>query len=140
MSDPTPHEPRPSALDDPAPRAAEPAASPSRLGGWDAVKLVYVLYLVGFAVPLCALAGVVIAYAKRDEAPPAEASHMAFQIRSFWVGLAAIVLGSVLTLVLVGWLVMAAWAVWAVARFVTGLLKALDAKPVSDPEGYGFAA
>ena len=139
MSDPTSPDPRP----EPRP-AAEPAPEPresaSVLRGWDAVKLIYVLYLIGFAVPLCALAGVVIAYAKRDEAAPAEASHMAFQIRSFWVGLGAIVLGAVLTLVLVGWLVMAIWAVWAVARFVTGLLKALDAKPVADPDGYGFTA
>lgn len=125
---------------DPAPQASPEPRRESGLPGWDAVKLIYILYLVGYFVPLCALAGLIVAYARRGEVGPAESSHLTFQIRSFWIGLAAMILGGLLTLVLLGWAVLALWAIWSLARFVTGLLKALDARAVDQPEGWSFSA
>ena len=106
----------------------------------DAVKLVYILYFVGFFIPLAALAGVVVAYVNIKDAGLVAQSHYTFQIRSFWIGLGAAVIGGLLTLILIGWLVLLVWTVWALARFITGLLKASDGKPVDQPEGWGFMA
>lgn len=114
--------------------------APTRFPGEDAAKLVYILYLVGFFLPICALAGVILAYVKRDEAGPVARSHIDFQIRSFWIGLLGMVATVVLWIVLLGWAVSLLWVVWALARFITGLLALTDGRPVRDPETWGFTA
>ncbi|MGG7565048.1 DUF4870 family protein [Rhodovulum sp. DZ06] len=119
----------------------DPSSAPSsNFSGKDAAQLVYILYFVGFFLPICAVAGVILAYVKRDEAAPMARSHLDFQIRSFWIGFGAVILGGILTLVLIGWAVIALWTVWALVRFITGFLKLNDSRPVADPEGWGFAA
>ena len=129
---------------DPSPLAPQPSAAPDagsgRLSGRDAAKLVYILYFVGFFLPLCALAGLILAYVKRGEADPLAAGHFEFQIRSFWIGLAACVIGGLLAIVLIGYAVLALWVIWALVRFITGLLALLDDRPVRDPDGFGFTA
>lgn len=122
---------------DPAP--APPGSDPARRDR-EAAKLVYILYLVGFALPVTAVAGVILAYAKRGGGDPVAESHFTFQIRSFWIGLLATILGGLLMVVLIGWLVVGVWMVWALMRFITGLLKLGEGAPVTDPEGWGFRA
>jgi uncharacterized membrane protein len=122
---------------DPAP--APPGRDPARRDR-EAAKLVYILYLVGFALPVTAAAGVILAYAKRGGGDPVAESHFTFQIRSFWIGLLATILGGVLMVVLIGWLVVGVWMVWALMRFITGLLKLSEGAAVTDPEGWGFRA
>ena len=114
--------------------------APSRFPDQDAARLVYVLYFVGFFLPICALAGVILAYVKRDDAGPLARSHLDFQIRSFWIGLLWMLAGLVLWIVLIGWVVWIVWTVWALARFITGLLALNDGRPVKDPESWGFTA
>ena len=115
-------------------------APASKYSAVDYARFVYILYFVGFFFPITALGGLVLAYAKRDAADGVAGSHFEFQIRSFWIGLAALIIGGVLSLVLIGWLVIAGWTVWAVIRFVTGFVKLSDGLPVQDPEGLGFTA
>lgn len=104
----------------------------------DVPRLVYILYFVGFAVPLAALAGLVLAYMKRDEVGSVARSHLDFQIRSFWLGLAALVAGGILSIVLIGWAVIALWTIWALARFITGFLRLQEGRPVADPATLNF--
>jgi uncharacterized membrane protein len=106
----------------------------------DAAKLVYILYFAGFFLPICALAGVILAYVKRDGAGPVGRSHLDFQIRSFWMGLLWMVAAAILWLVLIGWLIGIVWTVWALARFITGLLALNDGRAVRDPATWGFTA
>ncbi|MFT4793184.1 MAG: putative membrane protein [Paracoccaceae bacterium] len=114
--------------------------APSRFPDHDAAKLVYILYFVGFFLPICALGGVILAYVKRDDAGPVAHSHIEFQIRSFWMGLLWMIAAVVLWVVLVGWLVGIVWTVWALARFITGLLALNDGRAVRDPATWGFTA
>ena len=95
--------------------------------------LIYILYLVGFATGVSALAGVVLAHVK-ETTNPVWQSHFDFQIRTFWLGLAMLVVGGVLSLVLVGWIVIAWWALWTLIRVVKGIVLASDRKPVEAPE------
>ncbi len=91
----------------------------------DTAKLVYILYLVSLATGVTALIGVVMAYMHRDAAPEWLRSHYRFQIRTFWLALLYMGVGVLLTLMLIGFLVMLAVAVWLVVRCVKGL-KYLD--------------
>lgn len=79
--------------------AATPSSSDDR-------TLAFVVYVLMFAAPfvvgLTGLIGVVIAYVRKPEAPPLEASHYRFQIRTFWVGFALALISALALVVGVG--------------------------------------
>jgi uncharacterized membrane protein len=98
--------------------------------------ITYVLYLIGLTHGLTILIGVIIAYVARDGAGPVARSHYDFLIRTFWPALigvlvagAAMVVGVVLSLVLIGFpilfaagaLFLAIW-VWVMVRCIVGLI------------------
>ena len=100
------------------------------------VLAVYGLYGAGFITGLAFLVGVIIAHIKRDEAPPWLRTHLTFQIRTFWIGLAIFLslglligISAVLSLVLIGipflMLFLFLWGavgVWFAVRCIIGLV------------------
>ncbi|MAK45322.1 MULTISPECIES: membrane protein [Spongiibacter] len=114
-------------------QAAMPSSSAENMA-----KVVYVLYLVSLVFGITAIVAVVIAYINRDDCAPWLRSHYQFQIRTFWIGALYVTLGTVLSLVLVGWLILFFCLIWLVVRCIKGL-KALDARePYPDPLGWLF--
>lgn len=83
--------------------------------------LIYILYLGGLVLGITALIGLVMAYVYRDGAPAWVESHYHFQIRTFWIGLFYIVIGSLLSFVFIGYFILLFWFVWLVIRCVKGL-------------------
>ena len=57
-------------------------------------------------------------------------SHFRWQIRTFWWGLLLGVIGTVLLLILVGYLIWVAAAIWIIYRIVKGWLYLNDGKPL----------
>lgn len=111
----------------------------TRTGDAPALPLaVYILYLVGFVTGVTAVVGVIIAHVNRDTAPAWVRSHYTFQIHTFWWGVLAFVVGSLLTWVLIGWLILLAWMVWTALRCVLGLSRLLERRPVDRPQGLGL--
>lgn len=95
---------------------------------------VYALQAVGVLVPVVLpwIVGVVIDYIKRDDARGTWVeSHFTWQIRTFWWSLLWAVIGGILLLVLIGWLVLAATAVWIIYRIVKGWLRLTERREVS---------
>ena len=94
--------------------------------------VVYALQAVGFLVGITWIVAVIIDYVKVDEAKGSWLeSHFRWQIRTFWWGLLWALIGSVLVLILVGWLVLAAATVWVIFRIVKGWLYLNDNKPIT---------
>lgn len=101
-------------------------------------KIVYILYMVGIAFGITGIVGVVMAYIYKDESAAWLQSHYQFQIRTFWIGGIYIFLGTILSLVLVGWLILLFWVVWLVIRCVKGI-QLLDKKqPHPNPTAWLF--
>ena len=74
---------------------------------------------------------VIINYVKRGDARGTWLeSHFRWQIRTFWFGLLWGVIGGILTLVLIGFLVLAADAIWIIYRIVKGWLNLSENRPV----------
>ncbi|WP_202899783.1 DUF4870 family protein [Kordiimonas gwangyangensis] len=95
--------------------------------------IIYILYLIGFATGVSALAGVILAHAKETDSPVWQ-SHFTYQIRTFWLGLVMLIVSAILYIILIGWLVAAFWALWTLVRVVKGLLLAMDGKGIDNPE------
>jgi uncharacterized membrane protein len=93
--------------------------------------VVYALQAAGFFVGLTWIVAVVLNYVKRDEVRGTWLeSHFTWQIRTFWWGLLWAVVGGILVLVVVGFVVLFADAVWIIYRIVKGWLNLSENKPV----------
>jgi uncharacterized membrane protein len=93
--------------------------------------IVYALQAVGFLIGITWIVAVVLDYVKKGDAKGTWLeSHFRWQIRTFWFGLLWGVLGAILLLVLVGYLVLLADAIWIIYRIVKGWLNLTENKPV----------
>jgi len=99
--------------------------------------VVWVLLLLGYLTFVTVIVSVVMAYVKRGDlvGTPFE-SHMTSAIRTFWISLIAGVIGAVLTVIGIGFLILAAVIVWNLYRIIRGLIRAIDGRPIDDPTGY----
>ena len=94
--------------------------------------VVYALQAAGFFLGITWIAAVMVDYVKKDDAAGTWLeSHYRWQIRTFWFGLLWGVLGGILALVLVGFIVLAADAVWIIYRIVKGWLRLSENRAVS---------
>lgn len=82
--------------------------------------VIYALYLASFILGFTSLIGVVIAYVYKGKGPEWLDEHYRYQIRTFWMGLAYGILFSLLTVVLIGFPLLLALAVWLIIRCVKG--------------------
>ena len=109
-----------------------PTHTPEQLQGLKTVTtVVYALQALSFLWGVTAIVGVVINYVKREDARgTVYESHFDWQIRTFWWGLAWLVVGGVLAILLVGFLVLFIAWIWMIYRVVKGWLKLIDGQPV----------
>ncbi|MEW5681459.1 MAG: hypothetical protein AB1780_03690 [Pseudomonadota bacterium] len=101
-------------------------------------KLVYILYLVGLVFGITGIIGVIVAYVNKDDGPDWLQSHYRFQIRTFWMGFVYLLIGSVLSVVVIGWFVILFWVVWLIIRSVKGLKQLGLEQPVQDEKTWMF--
>ncbi len=92
----------------------------------------YALYAAAFLVGgLTAVAAVIVGYLKREDAAGTwVASHLEWQIRTFWYCVAGLVVGGATMFVLVGFPILAATVLWAVWRLVKGWLALSEGRPI----------
>lgn len=115
----------------PAATPAAPAAVDSERALREMVALVYALQVASFLVGFTLIAGVIIDYLKRDEAAGTWLeSHIRWQIRTFWWTLAWTVLGVVTLVVLVGFVILLAAAIWFAYRIAKGWTELSSRRPV----------
>ena len=94
--------------------------------------VVYALQAAGFLVGITWIVAVVIDYVKRDEAKGTWLeSHFSWQIRTFWWGLLWGAIGVITFLIIIGWLILVADAIWIIYRIVKGWLYLNDNKPIT---------
>jgi uncharacterized membrane protein len=93
--------------------------------------VVYALHAIGFFSGITWIVAVIVNYVKLDDARGTWLeSHFRWQIRTFWWGLLWGLIGSVLLLILVGWLVLAAAGIWIIYRIVKGAMYLSENRPL----------
>jgi uncharacterized membrane protein len=114
-----------------APAGVEPGATDAHKELRDMATLVYALYTASILMGITLIGGLVIAYLKRDDAAGTWLeSHYRWQIRTFWWMLLWGVVGALTSLILVGFVVLFAAAVWFIYRIAKGWLALRAGKPV----------
>ncbi len=95
----------------------------------DLAQLVYILQALSLLVGLTSVAAVIVNYLKRDDVRGTYLeSHFNWQIKTFWWMLAGLVIGSLLTVVLIGFLVLLVVWIWYIYRIVKGWLALNDSR------------
>jgi uncharacterized membrane protein len=92
----------------------------------------YILYAVGFFTGgLASIAGVILAYIKKDDAVGTWAeSHYRWLIRTFWYGLLWGFIGALTWVLIVGIFIIVANTVWVIYRIIKGWLRLSEDKPM----------
>lgn len=104
--------------------------------GQSNLMVIYILYLAGFIIGITPLIGLVLAYVNRGKSEPWIETHYTWAIRTFWIGLLFGFVGAILMLLLIGFLVLIAVAVWFIVRIVIGLQALNRGEPIRNPESW----
>jgi uncharacterized membrane protein len=93
--------------------------------------ITYALYALGLVTGIFAIAGLIVAYIKRDDAVGTYlASHYSWLIRTFWWGVLWTTIGIVLALVAVGFVILAVVWIWWVYRIIKGWLRLTEKREI----------
>lgn len=93
--------------------------------------IIYALYAASYLIGITAIVAIIINYVKKEDAAGTFLeSHFRWQIRTFWFGLLWGVLGTLTFLLVVGWFVLIADAIWIIYRIVKGWLRLNDNRPM----------
>jgi uncharacterized membrane protein len=100
--------------------------------------IVYVLYFIAYFVGITAIVGVIMAHVQNGSGTAVLNSHYQFQIRTFWVGILYLVVGTILAWVLIGFLILAWWFIWSLIRNIKGILALNENRPILQPTSWMF--
>jgi len=93
--------------------------------------IVYALQGIALATALPMFIAVIINYIKLDDAKGTWVeSHFRWQIRTFWFSLLWTVVGSLLTVIFIGWLILGINFLWVLYRVIKGAIQLSDDLPV----------
>lgn len=97
--------------------------------------IIGLLYAGSYITGLSGLIGLVLAYVWRSEPhEPWEATHYSYLIRTFWLSIAAVIIGVVTLIVGVGFVILGLIGLWALVRIVLSLVNAQKRAPMPNPE------
>ena len=90
---------------------------------------VYILQALGFVTLITPILGIIINYIKDDDMRGLWLeSHFRWQKATFWYGLLWIVLGTLTTFILIGYLVLTVVSIWLIYRIARGWIYLYDGK------------
>jgi len=117
-------------MSDAAPQPTLPAASSTDETRMLAI-IVYGLYIGAVLTGgLAGLAGVILAYVKRDQARGTIwQSHFENAIQAFWIWLVMFVVGVATTWLLIGFVVIGVAFIYFLYRTIKGLVAAIESRP-----------
>ncbi|WP_349557641.1 hypothetical protein [Marinobacter sp. NFXS9] len=91
---------------------------------------VYILQALSFFVGgISGLVGVIINYVKMDDVTQTWVEpHFRWQIKTFWIGLAGMLIGAITLPIIIGWFILLVIPIWVIYRIVKGALALNDGK------------
>lgn len=118
-------------MTDTSPQPSAPVAVPSSEDTRMLAIIVYGLYLASLlCVGLSGIAGVILAYIKRDETKGTIwESHFENAIQAFWVWFGLSILGILTVWLVVGIFILIAAYIYFAYRTIKGLVRAIDSQP-----------
>ena len=114
----------------------DPAVPPALQDDKTLPIVVYALHLVGLVTGVTSVIAVVLAYVSRKNAPAWVQSHYEFAIRTFWLAVLFAIVGAVLSVIGIGFVILAAIGVWVAVRCIVGLSWLIKGQPYPTPKNW----
>ncbi|MCB1969096.1 MAG: hypothetical protein KDG54_01685 [Geminicoccaceae bacterium] len=99
------------------------------LGGRGAAHLMYGCYALSLFTAVPILAAAVIAYVCRGGAVEPYRGHLHYGTSTFWWSLLMVIAGSILSIILIGYVLLALAWVYIAWRTIRGWLRLMDGRP-----------
>jgi uncharacterized membrane protein len=98
------------------------------------LHIAYALCAASLLTGLSAIAGLILAYAKRRDAGSSwQASHYRWLIRTQWVWLLLMAIGGLTSPLGIGWLIILAVSIWLIWRVAKGWMLVGQLRALPDP-------
>ncbi len=104
--------------------------------GSENIQLIYILYLVGLAVGLTSVIGVVMAYLNRGKSSGWVETHYTYQIRTFWMALLYSLASFLLMVIFIGFITIFLTVIWYIIRCIKGMQLSSRKEAVPDPQTF----
>ncbi len=101
-------------------------------------KVIYILLMVSTLIGVTGLVAIIMAYVMQDDSPEWLQTHYRFQIRTFWIGLLYIVIGSITFQIVIGYFILLFTVVWMLVRCSKGLKQLANEQAVKNLESWFF--
>jgi uncharacterized membrane protein len=101
-------------------------------------KVIYILLIIGTMVGITGFIAIIMAYVMKDDTSSSLQTHYHFQIRTFWIGLLYIAIGSITYQIVIGYFVLLFTFVWVLVRCFKGLKQLANEQPVENLENWFF--
>ena len=101
-------------------------------------KVIYILLMVSTMIGVTGLVAIIMAYVMQDDSPEWLQTHYRFQIRTFWIGLLYIVIGSFTFQIIIGYFILLFTVVWMLVRCAKGLKQLANKQAVKNLESWFF--
>jgi uncharacterized membrane protein len=107
----------------------EPTNTPDLDADKTLTTVVFALKAASFFFGITSIVAIIINYVKIDDIRGTWLeSHFHWQIRTFWFGLLWGVIGAATFILVIGWFILIADAIWVIYRIVKGWLRLNDGK------------
>ena len=93
--------------------------------------IIYGLYAISFLFIITCIIAIIMNYIKKDDvAGTWLESHFRWQIRTFWFSLLWLIIGTITSIIVIGWAIIAVNCIWFIYRLVKGFLNLSENKPM----------
>ena len=101
-------------------------------------KVVYILLIIATMIGITGFIAIITAYVMKNDAPDWLQTHYRFQIRTFWIGLLYIIIGSITYQIVIGYFILLFTFVWVLVRCFKGLKQLANEQSVKNLESWFF--
>lgn len=101
-----------------------------RISSMTIVFINYLLFFFGLFTGILGIVAVAIAYYYQNNTDYIMDSHLKYQIKTFWIALIGIVIGTCSTFILIGWPILMVTYLWSLWRIINGFKKAFNEQPM----------
>ncbi len=101
-------------------------------------KVIYILLIIGTIIGITGIIALIMAYVNKDDSSHWLQTHYHFQIRTFWIGILYVVMGTITLNMVIGYFILLFTFFWWIIRCAKGLKQLENNQPVNNLTSWFF--